>query len=211
MDIYDAILVPGGGVREEGELPLWTKRRLDRAIEKRHGAYVLALSAGTTHRPPPLDADGYPIFESVAAANYLIERGVDPDKVLVETSSYDTIGNVFFSRVIHIEPLNIRRLLVITSDFHMPRARAIFEWIYRLEGLPQDYQIAFDAVSDEGIDQATLESRRRREMNSLEKLAATANTIHTLRDFHRWLFSKHGAYAMSTPVVQASGKTLETY
>mgnify|MGYP001799896278 FL=1 len=93
----------------------------------------------------------------------------------------------------------------------MARTKAIFEWIYHLEGLPQDYQIAFDAVSDEGIEHTTLESRRRREMKGFEKLIATARTIHTLRDFHQWLFSNHGAYAMSTPVVQASGKALETY
>ncbi|MEM7067203.1 MAG: YdcF family protein, partial [Cyanobacteria bacterium P01_B01_bin.77] len=194
MGIYDAILIPGGGVRERGELPLWTQRRLNHAIENHQDAYLIPLSAGTTHKPPPLDAQGYPIFESVAAANYLIQRGVNSTTILVDTTSYDTIGNVFFSRVIHIEPLQLKRLLVVTSEFHMPRTKAIFEWIYRLEGLPQDHQISYETVSDDGIDKAVLEARQQREEKSLKTLLETAGKIHSLRDFHQWLFRDHGAY-----------------
>jgi hypothetical protein len=65
---YDAILIPGGGVREGGLLPSWVRCRLDRALELHRGEFVIALSAGTPHRPPPLDDNGFPIFESVAAA-----------------------------------------------------------------------------------------------------------------------------------------------
>lgn len=211
MTVYDAVLIPGGGVRENGELPLWTRRRLDCAIQKSQGAYVLPLSAGTTHKPPPVDADGYPIFESVAAAHYLIQQGMDPETILVETSSYDTIGNVYFSRVIHIEPLNIRRLLVITSEFHMPRTKAIFAWIYALEGLPRDYQISFETVSDQGIAPAILKARQQKEKKSLATLLKTASAIHTVRGFHRWLFRDHGAYAMAAQASRASGAILETY
>ncbi|NEQ52110.1 MAG: YdcF family protein [Leptolyngbya sp. SIO3F4] len=208
---YDAILVPGGGVRSKGELPLWTQRRLNRAIERRQDAYIITLSAGTTHKPPPLDGNGYPIFESVAAAQYLLQRGITPEKILVETSSYDTIGNVYFSRIIHIEPLNLRRLLVITSEFHMSRTRAIFEWIYRLEGLPQDRQIFFESVSDDDIEKVMLEARQQREAKSLKKLLGTASKIHTIREFHQWLFREHGAYAMTVQSVRPSGQVLESY
>ena len=211
MDAYDAILILGGGVRADGELPLWTQRRLERAIEKRQDAYLITLSAGTTHKPPPLDPDGYPIFESVAAANYLIKRGVEPKRILVETGSYDTIGNVFFSRMIHVEPLNIKRLLVITSEFHMPRVQAIFEWIYRLEGLSQDCQIFFEAVSDAGINEAMLIARRQKEAKSLKTLLRTIDRISTINEFHQWLFQEHGAYAMSAQIIRESGAVLGTY
>ena len=212
MDAYDAILIPGGGVCADGELPLWTRRRLGRAIEKYQDvSYVITLSAGTTHKPPPLNAEGYPIFESVAAANYLIKRGVRPDKILVETSSYDTIGNVFFSRMIHVEPLNIKRLLVITSEFHMPRTQAIFEWIYGLDGLSQECQLSFEAVSDAGIDEAMLIARQQKEAKSLKTLLETAGKIFTLSEFHQWLFRDHGAYAMAAQVVRESGAVLGTY
>ncbi len=209
--VCDAILVPGGGVRSNEVLPLWTQRRLNRAIEQRQNAYIIALSAGTTHKPPPLDADGYPIFESVAAARYLCQQGVPPEKILVETSSYDTIGNVYFSRMIHVEPLNLKRLLVITSEFHMARTKAIFDWIYRLEGLPLDCQLSFQTVSDEGIDKALLEARQQKEEKSLNALLETASKIHSLRAFHQWLFRDHGAYALVAKVVRESGQVLKSY
>ncbi|MEM7796882.1 MAG: YdcF family protein [Cyanobacteria bacterium P01_C01_bin.118] len=208
---YDVILVPGGGVLANGELPLWTRCRLNRAIEQRQDAYIITLSAGTTHKPPPLDADGYPIFESVAAAKYLMQQDVEPAKILVETSSYDTIGNVYFSRMIHVEPLKLRRILVITSEFHMVRTKSIFEWVYRLEGLPQDHQLTFETVSDESIDPTVLEARQRKEAKSLQTLLKTASKIHSLKDFHQWLFNKHGAYAMATKPVRISGQALESY
>lgn len=212
MNGLDAMLILGGGVRSGGELPMWTRRRLDQVIEKRsQAAYVILLSAGTTHKPPPLDANGHPIFESVAAAHYLVEKGINPAKILVETSSYDTIGNVFFSRMIHIEPLQLKRLLVITSEFHMARTKATFEWIYGLKGLPQDVQLSFKTVSDAGIETAVLQARKQKEARSLKALLNTANKIRTINSFHRWLFQEHGAYAVAAQIARESGQILETY
>jgi hypothetical protein len=193
MSNYDAILVPGGGVREGGRLPLWVRRRLDLAIQLIGGASIVTLSAGTTHRPPPLDEAGFPIFESVTAARYLIDAGVPPDRVLVETHSYDTIGNAFFSRVIHIDPRGMRRLLVITSDFHLARTQTVFNWVYRLTpALP--YELGFRSVPDDGMDQSVLTERQAKERKSLEELTALAQRLTTLPDFHRWLFTEHDAY-----------------
>ncbi|MEO0868064.1 MAG: YdcF family protein, partial [Cyanobacteria bacterium J06642_11] len=210
MVIYDAIVVPGGGVHACGELPLWTQRRLNHAIDNSHQAYIVTLSAGTTHKPPPLDGDGYPIFESVAAARYLMQRGVAPERILVETCSYDTIGNVYFSRVIHIEPLKLKRLLVITSEFHLRRTQAIFEWIYGLSGLPQDAVLTFQSVSDVGIKGDVLAARRVREAQSLEQVRSLTQQIQTIQEFHTWLFQHHGAYAMAQQVRRASGDVLGT-
>jgi hypothetical protein len=190
---YDAILVPGGGVREGGALPPWVCRRLDLAAELHGGSRIVTLSAGTPHRPPPLDAAGFPIFESIAAARYLIAAGVPPDRLLTETHSYDTIGNAYFSRVIHAEPLRFRRLLVITSDFHLPRTRAAFEWIYRLTPCPL-YELSFQGAGDGDMDAGALRHRVSKEQSSLETLAPLAARLTTLNAFHRWLFTEHAAY-----------------
>lgn len=210
MKTYDAVLVPGGGVYANGDLPLWTQRRLDCALTKSQ-RYIVTLSAGTTHKPPPLDQDGYPIFESVAAAQYLMRRGVGPEKILVETCSYDTIGNVYFSRMMHVEPLSLKRLLIVTSEFHMLRTQAIFEWLYGLTGLAQDYCLEFEAVSDVGIDADVLAARQTREASSLESVRLLAQKIQSLQEFHAWLFQCHGAYAMAQQVVRASGTVLGSY
>ncbi len=214
---YDAILVPGGGLRNRTQLPLWSQRRFDRLIELHRGGVeyrrIITLSAGTTHKPPPVDDSGFPIFESLAGAAYLVRMGISPGKILTETSSYDTIGNAYFSRFIHVEPGQFKKLLVITSAFHMPRTRAIFEWVYRLssEGTQHDYVLHFDEAPDKGVDKEILEIRKEKEQASLQKVLRLSERLTTLPQFHRWLFSEHEAYAVGLNPGKIDGKIAATY
>ena len=150
--MYDAVLIPGGGVREDGILPPWVMPRFDRALELAADACFIPLSAGTTHRPRPLDARGFPITEARAGAAYLMGRGVDPANILMEEASLDTIGNAWFSRTIHVIPRGFERLLVVTSAFHMPRTEAVFRWVYELDAPGPRCTLAFEQTPDAGID-----------------------------------------------------------
>jgi hypothetical protein len=199
MKDYDAILVPGGGVRQGGELPVWVKRRFDKVLDLHKGETIITLSAGTLLKPPPLDNQGFPVFESVAGAKYLMNHGIPPGKILVETCSYDTIGNAFFARLIHVEPRKFRKLLIITSEFHMPRTETIFKWIFGLNPVLPAYELDFLAVSDEGMEEAALNARKIAEKANLAKLELTKTQFQTLEELHQWLFTKHAAYAVSTP------------
>jgi hypothetical protein len=208
---YDALLIPGGGVRDKGELPPWVKSRLDHVIKIHSTEYIIVLSAGTVYKAPPLDENGFPIFESIAAAQYLVDQGINPGAILCETSSYDTVGNAYFSRVIHVDPQGCKRLHIITSVFHMPRTKAIFEWLYGLDGQGGKYQLTFDPTPDTGIAAADLQARVDKEAESLSQFLKNTATIHTLQDCHRWLFTEHAAYAASATKRQAIGKALNTY
>jgi uncharacterized SAM-binding protein YcdF (DUF218 family) len=211
MAQHDAILIPGGGVKDDGELPLWVQSRLDHAIKLRDTEYIVTLSGGTVYKCPPRDVSGFPIFESIAAAQYLINHGVNPDVILTETSSYDTVGNAYFSRVIHMEPGGFRRLLIITSEFHMPRTRAIFQWMYNLDNQARKYHLTFDAVADVGIPADDLQARLDKEASSLKQFLTNTATIHTLRDCHQWLFTKHAAYALSATPDKITDRSINTY
>lgn len=199
MSQFDAILIPGGGVRAGGKLPPWVRNRLDRVLERHRGEYLMALSAGTPHRPPPLDGDGFPIFESTAAARYLLEQGVSPDRILTETCSYDTIGNAYFAKTIHADPLGLKKLLIVTSAFHLPRVEAVFRWVFGLEGSLHSYQLDFEAVPDEGLPAEALAARQEKERRSLTQLQPTIEKINTVLVFHHWLFAEHKAYAAASP------------
>lgn len=210
---YDAILVPGGGIKEKYQLPPWVQSRFDRALEIHQNQYIIALSAGTTHKPPPLDNDGFPIFESVVGANYLIKKGVDPQFILCETASYDTIGNAYFSRVFHVDPRAFKHLLIITSASHIPRTKAIFQWVYGLKSPfgQNDYKLAFEEVPDRGMDEKLLQLRIQKEKKGLENVLRLQEKIRTFEDFHQWLFTEHGAYSASVPPERARGKILHAY
>ena len=78
----------------------------------------------------------------------------------METASYDTIGNAYFSLVIHVLPRNFRELLVITSAFHMPRNRSRL----RMDLRPGRHSgPPFETVPDIGMDDAALQARRAKE------------------------------------------------
>jgi hypothetical protein len=198
MPHWDAIAIPGGGVREGGELPPWVKARFDRAIAMAQGEWMMPLSAGTVHRPPPLDQWGFPIVEASAGAAYLIERGVRPERILREASSLDTIGNAFFTRMIHGVPRGIRRLLVITSEFHLPRTAAIFHWIFELRGPGRATGLGFEGAPNAGMDEGALAARVAKERASLEGVRQLAGRLRTLDQVHQWLFTEHAAYRAGT-------------
>lgn len=215
MATIEATLIPGGGVTAAGKVTPWSAARLDRAIATHCGEYLLPLSAGTPHKPPPLDDQGHPIGESAAAARYLIERGIAPHRVLPETCSLDTLGNAYFARVIHTDPRGFRQLKVITSDFHLPRTRAIFEWIFGLSAATPTYGLTFEAVPAVGLSSAAWQARWQKEQASLETVRRLSHQIHTLADLHRWLYTEHRAYAIAPASMPASqsmgGTTFESY
>jgi hypothetical protein len=212
MARYDAILIPGGGVRPGGVLPPWVAARFDRALELADGAWFTPLSAGTPHRPPPLDTRGFPITEARAGAKYLMARGVEPRRILVEASSWDTIGNAWFSRVVHAMPRGFERVLVVNSAFHMPRTEEIFRWVYGLEGPGPACAVAFETVPDTGMEPEVLRARMEKEAVALRELDGLRGRIRTLEELHQWLFAEHPAYAAGAGAEGAwDGRLQATY
>ena len=162
----DAIVVPGGGLTDKGDLPDWVRARVDRAVELQQQArYIITLSGNTVHKPPSLDAEGFPQYESVVAAKRLLEYGIAPERLLYETVSLDTIGNAYFTLLLHVLPLRLRSLHVITSAFHLPRTEAIFRWVFNLEDIPHNVRLTFEAVEDIGIEESVLAARKERELS----------------------------------------------
>jgi len=212
MSQYDCIFIPGGGLLLDGTLPPWTIARLDRALSLiSQTRFIAFLSGGTVHKPPPLDQDEFPIFESRQAALYLVHQDLDPAQLLTEISSYDTIGNAYFSRLLFADPGKLQHLLIITSEFHLPRTKAAFEWIYGLSPLSMLYQLTFESVPNIGLTRKALKARIAREKKSLNKLLETKKGITSLKDFQSWFYTKHDAYSIITKPETANGDALESY
>ena len=212
MSQIDCIFLPGGGLLSDGSLPLWTLARLKRALElKEQTRWIVFLSGGTVHKPPPINEQGFPIFESRAAAEYLISQGVQPQQLLTEISSYDTIGNAYFSRLLFADPANLSQLLVITSEFHIQRTNTIFEWIYGLTPRSVEFQLSFESVPNQGLSPQALEARCAREMKSLKNIQLLQTEITTLLSFQTWFYNKHKAYAIQFRPDPISGDVLESY
>tara|TARA_B110001452_G_scaffold255071_1_gene247158 strand:- start:111 stop:1070 length:960 start_codon:yes stop_codon:yes gene_type:complete len=197
---FDAIIVAGGGIDGSG-LPLpWVLSRLDAALNRSSETeHFLTLSRGTTHEPPPLDMNGFPIDEAQASTNYLVQRGIDRTRIVQDTWSLDTIGNAAFARLMHAEPRRWKKMLVITSDWHMARTRAIFDWIFSLPPQPSSpFELEYHE-SPADLPDYVLQARVRREAESLAVLqTATIPRVTDLVGLHQYIFSNHSAYAAGT-------------
>lgn len=212
----EAILVPGGGLGRDGRLPLWVQRRFDRALEAAPAGFYIPLSAGTTFRPPPVDGQGFPVSEAAAGARYLMARGVPAERILIEACSWDTIGNAVFSRLLHVDPRGLRRLLVVTSAFHLARTEAAFRWVYGLEPPNGGYDLGFAPAPDDGLTAAALAARRAKEAAGLARLQALAESgrIASLAALHAFLHGEHDAYSASgllRPRPGIAAEELESY
>uniref|UniRef100_A0A7S2QT06 DUF218 domain-containing protein n=1 Tax=Chlamydomonas chlamydogama TaxID=225041 RepID=A0A7S2QT06_9CHLO len=204
----DAIIMLAGGQTTEGSgLPTWVERRLDACLDlqrvQKTNCPIVCLGGGTPHKPPILTPRGYVVHESTACADYLIARGASPSRLLKEVSSYDTVGNAYFALTIHVIPGGWRRLGVITSDFHMPRTRTLFQDMSSL--VAQDlfrerdrFSFCFIGVSDEGLFEGeVLAARHAKEAAATAAWRHNFSSMTGLADLHHWLHQTHQCYAVS--------------
>ena len=71
------------------------------------------------------------------------QAGVEPDRLILDYQATDTVTN-FTTLVPEFKRNNLRHLYVVTSDYHMPRARAIGTIVLGSQG------IVFTSIAVEG-------------------------------------------------------------
>lgn len=209
--IPDIILVLSGGITKDNKLGISTKNRLDTCLQYikhiKSDLYICTVSGFSPHSGLNT-IDKKPIYECDLMAKYLIKNNVPTDKIFREWTSHDTIGNAYFTLVQFILPLKLNNIMIITSDFHMPRSKAIFEWIYGMYNL----KMTFLSAPDKGIDKELLKVRIKKEEKSTNNVKKLSNKIKTLSDFHQWLFTSHDCYSCQfKEIKKIDKKLLETY
>ena len=149
-------------------------------------------------------------------AEGLRERGVALTHVVLEGLSDDTIGNAFCVRALHLEwRSEWRSLLLITSDFQLPRAEAVYRWVLALEPKKEyAYALCCAGVPDFGTMEAeALASRAQRECASLHAFQVGVGAVYSsMEQVQSWMFSTHEAYApRSKERAALDAATLKTY
>eukprot|EP00171_Calliarthron_tuberculosum_P016029 IDg16029t1 len=194
---YDAVVIPGGGLDHETGAPAaWVVARLDAALTlDAHTQLYVVLSRGTPHRAPPRDDGGFAIDEAAASARYLHARGVACERIVQDGWSLDTIGNAYFTRTMVTDPLQLRQLCVVTSEFHVVRTRAIFDWVFGLDAPAIAYNLHYKVAADVGMEPDVRIARGQKEAAGLARLQeSTIPTVTSMRLLARFLLFGHGAY-----------------
>lgn len=106
------------GAKVNGEIPSLSLRyRLEAALDyaKKHPEVKFILSGG---QGPDED-----ITEAEAMKRYLMENGIEEDRLILETASTSTYENIQFSK--KLLPSSVNSVTIVTSDYHLARAREI--------------------------------------------------------------------------------------
>ncbi len=109
------------GCKVNGDKPSrMLARRLDSAYEflNEHKSVIVVVSGGK--------GDDEQISEAEAMKNYLLNKGISPDRIIMEDMSVNTYENLKFSAQI-LETKNINDVAVVTDGFHQYRAGYIAE------------------------------------------------------------------------------------
>jgi Uncharacterized conserved protein len=222
-DNLDTIVVLGGGVPETvSDPPVYTKARCKAAaqvyksVNTNERLKILALSAGTAHVPQLISFDGLPVWESTASASYLMkELGVPPEDIYVETTSYDTISNAFFTRTNFCDINDWKKLLIVTNEFHMKRTMYIFNWIMNAEN-PREkqtdrrYELYFLSVPDDGLSEVSLRARYDKEEKSARNVKdVLSKKFPTLPDIFGFLNHEHSFYTAKMLVDRANNDQIK--
>ena len=116
---YDAIIVLGAQVKPDGVPSLQLQWRLDAAAQawKDRSCLIVVCGAQGSNEPAP---------EAHVMRDELVKQGVPAESILMDDKSFNTRQNIA-NAVKLLEGRDVDPVLVVTSDYHLPRAMAIAE------------------------------------------------------------------------------------
>ncbi|AJS59389.1 YdcF family protein [Paenibacillus sp. IHBB 10380] len=113
------VVVLGAGIKGS-ELSLTLQQRLDTSLTYANMSREIPIIVSGGQGP------GEDITEAQAMSNYLINKGISKDRIILESKSTSTQENLLFSKAImNFEGLKNPTIMIITSDYHMHRAKLI--------------------------------------------------------------------------------------
>ncbi len=118
---YQAIIVLGAQVKPDGSPSIQLSWRLDAAAEayRKHPVPIVVCGGKGKDEPYP---------EADAMEAYLAAGGTDRADVLKDPDSFNTRENLINAKkLLEAGNKNIQRVLIVTSDYHVPRAMALAE------------------------------------------------------------------------------------
>lgn len=117
-DNYDAIIVLGAQVKRDGTPNVQLGWRLDAAYDAYAQKKVPVVVCGAQGKDEPVP-------EAEAMKIYLMGKGVSEQDILTDPDSFNTNQNLKNAAALLKEIQGIRKVLIVTSDYHVPRAMAL--------------------------------------------------------------------------------------
>lgn len=117
----DYIIILGCQIKKDGTLTNLLKSRVDRAIEFRNmqkentGKDLIFVPSGGKGNDEIMT-------EAEAMSNYLLEQGIEKNKILIEDKSKNTYENIEFSNKLITDKNKDVKIVFSTTNYHVLRA-----------------------------------------------------------------------------------------
>lgn len=113
-----AMIVLGAQVREDGTLSLQLQWRMEEALRQyqAHPQLIVVCGAQGSNEPAP---------EAHVMREWLVKNGVPEEHILMDDASFNTRQNLENAKA--LLPEHVDRVLIVTSNYHLPRAMALAE------------------------------------------------------------------------------------
>jgi len=117
-DQYDAIIVLGAQVKPDGELSVQLQWRMEAALKAYRQKPVPIVVCGAQGKDEPTT-------EAAAMKGFLTENGVPEEDILTDPDSFNTRQNLLNAGKLLADRPEVRKVLIVTSDYHVPRSMAL--------------------------------------------------------------------------------------
>ncbi len=125
-----AVVVLGNRLNDDGTITSIQEERLNLALEleEQYKPNYFILSGGVANPIPK-------ISEAEAMYDYLLKKGIEKERLILEDKSHSTVENAKYSVPI-IKELNIELVIICTSLYHLknPGYKAVESFLTELEG-----------------------------------------------------------------------------
>ena len=118
---FDAVIVLGAQVKPDGEPSVQLSWRLDTAVKVWHRKNVPIVVCGAQGKDEPAT-------EATVMKQYLSANGIPEEMILTDPDSFNTQQNLKNAKaLLDRYPGTIRKVVIVTSDYHVPRSMALAE------------------------------------------------------------------------------------
>lgn len=130
-----AMIVLGAQVREDGTLSLQLQWRMEEALKQYRirPQLIVVCGAQGSNEPAP---------EAHFMRDWLMKNGVPDEHILMDDASFNTRQNLENAKA--LLPEDVERVLIVTSNYHLPRAMALAEDMgFEAEGIGSPIKLIY--------------------------------------------------------------------
>jgi uncharacterized SAM-binding protein YcdF (DUF218 family) len=125
MKTYDAVIVLANEMDANGVLNKESAVRANLAAKLADELQIpFVVTCGWAYRKDSV------IKIADAFKSYLVNIGLESERIITEVNSRDTVGDAVFTRSNVVELMGFTKICIVTSNYHVARTRKIFDFVY---------------------------------------------------------------------------------